>query len=184
MTLEMLISILIGMVYNWEEAALESIRNAERKVFIPCYMTMCDVLNLLDRGYEFRSSNGPKEKAYPSWTRGLQGRNLDGSRHKGFTVIDPITREILDIVDINGESVLKGSYRHGENLSAWMGWFVIVKNDGWLYRSIRCRCPMIAFDVFLTSASAKAASTSGEVKRITPELVRQFGPTGRLISCY
>jgi hypothetical protein len=186
------------VVNDYRGVATEAIKSGENKVYVPANIDE-KVLNYLAKHPENITQSNSVEPCYASLAKASAGRNEDGSRHKGYIVIDPIAREVVDLVDDKGNSKLNleskaevwhisghelglgiGTDADIEGLSRAMGRYVIVDERMWTYADMRCRCPCLDADTYLSKETAerKAASIRlGErfsVEQINPDFLQRY----------
>ncbi len=121
------VDVIVTFVEGYEEKARQAAKGeGDGKLYVPGYLTLGQVIHVINNPSCLIQTDGnnAKEPAYLSLQEGLEGRNADGSLHKGFIVIDVITREVVSVVDRDGvasfdlkessQEILKGVY--GGNL--------------------------------------------------------------------
>jgi hypothetical protein len=93
---------------NYRDAVKRAMKADSTEVFIPVEPTQ-DMRDLLEDVNQMKmimtSSNENEEPVYISYTDFLAGRNKDGSIHKGYVVVDVISRLVFALKDREGNDV-------------------------------------------------------------------------------
>jgi len=160
---------------DYEFTAKEAVKS-DNKVYFPANITREELNQLILFPQSITSSNSKSEPCYPSLDVANKGFNLDGSNHQGYLVIDPISKEVVDLVSRDGcsklgteEGLVKHLSSHEANfgmgleadlrlLNTEQGKYLILETEEEnrisIYADIRCRCPCLDADVFPSEESA------------------------------
>ncbi len=121
--------VIMRMVKHYGEMATRAVVSGVGKLYVPGYMTREEFLSIVSNpGSLVRTGGNASEPAYLSFEEGLAGQNADGSKHKGFIVLDIISHEIVDIVDRNGKSSLNGNVPNETFDGLWSGYKINFRN--------------------------------------------------------
>jgi hypothetical protein len=105
---ERAVEALASICRNYRETALRAIREGGEEVYIPADPrnpeTMLEVLAILG-GIKSQENSEGIEPCYASLDEFLRGRNGDGTEHKGYFLVDIISKKVIDLRDRKGNSV-------------------------------------------------------------------------------
>lgn len=174
-----LVNALEYIAIGYDNTARVAIKNDDH-IYVPADITEEELMQLIAFPQSLTSSNSGSEPCYASLDDANKGKNLDKSAHNGYVVIDPMSREVIDLVSRDGNSRLSsvrpkskdtGLVRHLDGhkfgigitsdmrgLKSEAGNYLIVefkKNDDFkIYSSVKCRCPCLDADIFPNKESA------------------------------
>lgn len=185
-----LVGALERVAKDYENVAREAAR-IDSDVHVPANISVNELGGLINSPEALSSSNDGSEPCYACLEDANAGRNNDGSNHQGYVLVDPISRNVVGLVDRDGDSKIterNGLVKHlsGHDvgvgadvnlklLAEEKGNYVIVEADEEdrlsLYASVRCRCPCLDANIFWPESFAEniadelqnSASNSGSV---------------------
>ncbi len=102
---------LASLCKDYRGTALRAIRQGGENVFIPADPrdpeSMLQALAHPEGMVQFESrGNSGAEPCYSSQNEFLNGRNADGTEHRGYLTIDVVAKMVTDLSDRTGKSVI------------------------------------------------------------------------------
>jgi len=188
----------LEVTINDYESKAEQAKQADGKLYVGAGENFDSraLIYLIKNSDEITSrGNDGAEPAYTSLKQANEGRNLDGTKHPNYIVMDVNLREVVDLVNREGNTLLPENFVVTKHLSGHdagvgydidatikllrkeMGNWVLMDKMGGIYASMRCRCPCFDGDVFYSKedaekeASSLKASRRYEAQQITPKFL-------------
>ena len=103
---------LASLCRDYRGTALRAIRQGGEEVFIPADSSDSEgILEALANPegmiqFESQGNDAHKEPCYASLNEFLNGRNADGTEHKGYFLVDIVAKLVTDLRDRTGRSVV------------------------------------------------------------------------------
>lgn len=113
---EKAVDALASLCRDYRGTALKAIRQGREYVYIPADPrdpeSMLEALSTLEgnRRLESQCNYEQKEPCYASLDEFLKGKNADGTPHRGYLVVDVVSKVVTDLCDREGRSVVPESF--------------------------------------------------------------------------
>jgi hypothetical protein len=131
MNTQKLYNALVTIIDDYQEKARLAITEGDGKLYVPGLISQHEFIQLCQDPSQIAQNGGNhKEPAYLSFKEGCEGGNSDGSKHDGFLVLDPINREIISVIDMNGQEVFSINNQNMEIIDGtWSGYKITAENS-------------------------------------------------------
>lgn len=117
---------IVALVSDYRNSAIKAITEGDTVLYVPAGFDYQTFINLCANPYGIcAGNNNQREPAYVSLDEALRGRNADGSCHQGFLVLDPIDREVVAVLNKDGEDLADTNESDAETIDgSWCGYSI------------------------------------------------------------